>query len=184
MSTNRNGLNTCACMATAFAAACAGGGATHDVSARIAPPSGQVLALSAHATGTQIYECAQGKDGPAWTFREPSAALADASGRSIGRHYAGPTWEAADGSKVAAKSVASVGSPDPTAIPHLLLAATANSGDGVFTHVRSIQRVDTRGGRAPNDPCASADIGRRMQTPYSATYNFYVDAQPGRVPGY
>jgi hypothetical protein len=36
-----------------------------------------------------------------WAFVAPEAELFDAQRRPVGKHYAGPKWERADGSKVA-----------------------------------------------------------------------------------
>src|ERR1039457_1492284 len=66
-------------------------------------PTNQFLSLETHATGVQIYECKNGKDNPMhfeWVFKAPEADLFDRSGKKVGRHYAGPTWESNDGSKV------------------------------------------------------------------------------------
>ena len=54
------------------------------------------------ADGVQIYECRKAADAsfPAWVFVAPDAKLVDAGGMPMGHHYAGPTWEAPDGSKV------------------------------------------------------------------------------------
>ncbi|TMH21985.1 MAG: DUF3455 domain-containing protein, partial [Betaproteobacteria bacterium] len=67
----------------------------------------------------------------------------------MGRHYAGPTWEASDGSKVVGRLVSSADSELRDAIPQLLLVSTQNSGSGVFANVKSIQRLDTTGGLQP-----------------------------------
>src|SRR3954465_3906909 len=65
---------------------------------------GETVVLSVHAEGAQVYECKAGTDGKlAWAFREPIATLLS-DGKTIGRHYAGPNWEHADGSAVAAKA--------------------------------------------------------------------------------
>ena len=72
-----------------------------DIPATLRPPAGQIVFVEALATGVQIYECAPKTDQPArfeWAFRAPEAKLVDRSGRSIGKHYAGPTWESDDGS--------------------------------------------------------------------------------------
>ncbi len=66
-------------------------------------PANQTLALTLDARGVQIYECRAVAGDPAkyeWAFKAPEADLFDAQGRKVGRHYAGPTWELADGSKV------------------------------------------------------------------------------------
>ena len=65
-------------------------------------PAGQALSLVSPATGTQIYECGATKTEPPrfeWVFKAPEAELFDLSGKKIGKHYAGPTWESNDGSK-------------------------------------------------------------------------------------
>src|SRR5258706_16440122 len=74
-----------------------------DIPATLLPPAGQVVYLEALASGAQIYECASKPAEPStyeWVFRAPEAVLVDRSGRSLGKHYAGPTWEPVDGSTV------------------------------------------------------------------------------------
>ncbi len=114
---------------------------------------------SCKATGVQIYACAARKDDAAkfeWTLVAPEAELFDAAGKKIGRHYAGPTWEATDGSKVVGELKARDDGPDPNAIPWLLLAAKSTSGSGVLSKTTSIQRLRTVGGKAPSEGCAVA----------------------------
>src|SRR4030095_1059091 len=98
--------------------ACACGCATSpsvtapEVPLALRPPAGQTVFVEALASGVQIYECAPKADQPSafeWNFRAPEAALVDRAGRSIGNHYAGPTWESTDGSTV----VGEVKSRDP-----------------------------------------------------------------------
>jgi len=151
------------------------------VPANLAVPSGQVLALIARGVGEQIYECAASKDGAglfSWTLKAPQARLLDASGNTLGKHYAGPTWEAIDGSKVVGEVVSKSESPDPAAIPWLLLRAKSTSGTGTFASIASIQRVHTAGGKAPATPCDSTQSGKEARVPYSADYLFYA-AQSG-----
>ena len=70
----------------------------------IAAP-GETVVLTVHAEGAQVYECKAGADGKlAWAFREPIATLM-ADGKTVGRHYAGPNWEDADGSAVTGKAI-------------------------------------------------------------------------------
>ena len=58
----------------------------------IAAP-GETAVLTMHAEGAQVYECKAGTDGkPSWAFREPIATLL-LDGKTVGRHYASPTWE-------------------------------------------------------------------------------------------
>jgi len=145
-------------------------------------PATQRLALAAHASGVQIYDCKASKDDPArfeWVFRAPEADLFDESGQKIGRHYAGPTWESHDGSKVVGETRARDDGPDANAIPWLLLAAKSTSGDGILAHTVSVQRVDTVGGKAPSGGCGQVQAARAREArvPYSATYNFFVVAE-------
>jgi Protein of unknown function (DUF3455) len=50
------------------------------------------------AAGAQIYVCAKNATGALnWTFREPVASLLE-EGKTVGRHFVGPTWEFVDGS--------------------------------------------------------------------------------------
>jgi hypothetical protein len=157
-------------------AACAGPGPAPNVPDNLKVPAGQALFLATHAIGVQIYDCKPAKDDPArfeWTFRAPAAELFDKAGSKIGRHYAGPTWESNDGSKVVGEVKARDDGPDPNAIPWLLLAAKSTAGTGVMSQTLSIQRVQTGGGKAPAVPCDQAQAGKEAQVPYSADYYFY-----------
>ncbi len=150
--------------------------AVPDVPASLRPPSGQVVYLEALASGVQIYECLPKPAEPStyeWAFRAPEAALVDRSGRSLGKHYAGPTWESVDGSKVVGESKARDPGPNPSAIPWLLLGAKATMGEGTLGHAKSIQRVQTVGGVAPSEPCSAANAGQVARVPYAASYYFY-----------
>jgi hypothetical protein len=160
--------------------------AGHAMSAAGAPPAIpenlrtaplEALSLEAAATGMQIYQCSPAKDDPTrfeWTFKAPEAELFDAAGRKIGKHYAGPTWESEDGSKVVGVVKARDNGPDPTAIPWLLLEAKSTSGSGVFGRTTSIQRLQTVGGAPPREPCGEAQAGREARVAYKAMYYFYV----------
>ena len=144
------------------------------VPAALNPPSDQTLYFETLAEGVQIYECIQKADaGYEWSFKGPEAALTSRSGTVLGKHYAGPTWESTDGTKVVATLKAKDPGPKTTAIPWLLLTAKSNSGSGVFAQTKSIQRVDTVGGLAPSEPCTSANLKKVARVPYSATYYFY-----------
>jgi hypothetical protein len=129
-------------------------------------PDGNKLFLVGHAEGVQTYEC---KDG-AWHFVEPTATLEVDNEEPI-KHYAGPTWEAADGSLVKASPTANV-TVDPTAIPWLLLTVTSTAGpaDGLLANTTYIQRVATEGGLAPDGRCGKGDTA---DVPYEADYYFW-----------
>ncbi|MFZ6677939.1 DUF3455 domain-containing protein [Undibacterium sp. Tian12W] len=150
-----------------------------SVPANLKAPAGEVLAFQMAATGVQIYDCRANKSGPKkfeWVFRAPEAELYashDPTSPKLGKHYEGPTWEAADGSKVVAEVVAKSDSVDTSAIPWLLLKAKSSSANGTFSKVTSIQRVVTVGGKAPLTGCSDFQIGAETRTPYKATYYFF-----------
>jgi hypothetical protein len=138
-------------------------------------PPGHSLLLRAAARGVQIYLCQPKATDPAafeWTLKAPEAELSDVNGVKIGKHYAGPTWESLDGSKVVGEVVER--KPMPDAIPWLLLRAKANEGTGIFAGVKYIQRVDTKGGVAPAGGCDATAAGTETRVDYSANYDFYV----------
>jgi hypothetical protein len=146
-----------------------------DVPEAIRAPAGQSVIARVSAQGSQIYECQTGEDaGSAWKLVGPDAVLTDAAGAPAGRHYAGPTWEAPDGSKVVGVLVQKSDAPTAGAIPWLLLAAKSTAGAGKLANVTSIQRVDTVGGVAPATGCDAGRGGNRQSVPYRATYYFYA----------
>ena len=159
------------------ATGCAGGpSAPSDVPAQLRPPAGQTVFLEALASGVQVYECTAKPDQPAafeWVFRAPEATLVDRSGRPLGKHYAGPTWESVDGSTVVGEVKARDPGPGPSAIPWLLLASKSTTGAGIFSQTKSIQRVQTVGGVAPTQPCTAANAKQVARVPYTALYYFY-----------
>jgi hypothetical protein len=151
------------------------GAAAQGVPVALAAPAGQTQVLVLQARGVQIYVGQAVKGDPArceWVFKAPEADLFNAQGRPAGRHYAGPTWEAPDGSKVVGEVKAKDTSRSAGSIPWLLLSAKANSGPGVFSRVTSIQRLDTSGGAAP---AGAAEAGKEVRVAYTATYVFFED---------
>jgi hypothetical protein len=147
-----------------------------DVPAALRAPTGQSAFLVAFAKGVQIYECVAKADQPAafeWKLTAPEAVLADASGKTIGKHFAGPTWAANDGSAVVGEVKARDPGPSASAIPWLLLSAKSTSGSGVLSATKSVQRVDTIGGVAPTDPCSAAQLKQVARVAYTAKYYFY-----------
>jgi hypothetical protein len=145
-----------------------------SVPKELAVPAGQRRAFQWKAQGVQIYTCqAEAGAAAAWVFSAPEAKLRDAQGRAAGSHFAGPTWEALDKSRVVAKKLAAA-SPDPTSIPWLSLEATAHEGNGVMAAVTYIQRLDTKGGLAPATGCDASHLGETVRVDYTASYAFYV----------
>ena len=137
-----------------------------DGLARLQVPRGNRVSYITYAEGVQIYRW----NGTAWTFVAPEADLYDWDGDKVGTHYAGPTWESADGSKVVG-AVLERWIADSDAIPWLLLNAVSSEGSGVFRGVTYIQRLFTVGGLAPTEP--GDVVGEEVRVPYSAWYIFY-----------
>ncbi|MFE5563894.1 DUF3455 domain-containing protein [Amycolatopsis japonica] len=137
------------------------------VPAAIRVPAGNKQVAAFSAVGVQIYGCTGG----AWSLIQPAATLSR-RGVPAAIHGKGPIWTSTiDGTSVTAAAVGS--SPQPGAIPQLLLKATANYGDGIFGSVSYIQRLNTRGGVAPTGYCAE---GAQTAVHYTADYTFWNPA--------
>ena len=134
----------------------------------LAVGEGNEVALHALGVGVQIYRW----DGTSWVFVAPQAVLFAVNGHHgvVGIHFGGPTWESIDGSEVVG-AVVETCTPDPTAIPWLLLSAASTEGRGIFGDLTFLQRVNTVGGIAPATP--GAFPGQVARVPYSADYFFY-----------
>ena len=134
----------------------------------IAAP-GESAAATWHAEGAQVYECKTGADGKlAWAFREPIATLL-VDGKTVGRHYAGPSWEHMDGSAVVGKAAGNAPGKTASDIPWLKLEVTAHRGSGAFSGVSTVQRINTAGG-VFTGACDKA--GAFHSAPYAADYVF------------
>lgn len=131
---------------------------------------GETLVATFHAEGAQVYECkadASGKLG--WQFREPIATLL-IDGKTVGRHYAGPNWELADGSAVVGKAAGRAPGATAKDIPLLKLEVASQRGSGQLSGVTTIQRINTKGGVAEG---ACERAGAFLSVPYAADYTFY-----------
>ena len=149
-----------------------------EVPPAIQAPAGEQVVLLAHATGSQVYTCQSGADGKfMWTLKAPEAELTDQKANVIGRHFAGPTWKLKDGSEITGKATAHVDSPDSNSIPWLLVNVVSHSGKGLLTNVTSVQRIHTRGGKAPAEGCDASHRDAETKSSYSADYYFYA---PGK----
>jgi hypothetical protein len=130
--------------------------------------------LTLHAEGAQLYECKPDSGNKAgtgaltWQFREPIATLI-LDGKSVGRHYAGPTWDYSDGSGVKGKVTTSTPGVASNDIPWLKLEAIDHRNSGVLSNVTAIQRINTRGWLAQGSCERAGDV---LSVPYSADYVF------------
>jgi hypothetical protein len=152
-----------------------------DLPKEISIPPGHKLVHKAQARGVQIYRAMAGSSGKLeWVFEAPLADLFDEKGTKDGYHYEGPSWEAMDGSKVVRDKDAAVKSalgPNPIEdIPWLLIKVKAEEGKaGMFSAAVYIQRLQTRGGEAPNE--APKRAGTKVGVTYRAVYYFYAKAE-------
>jgi hypothetical protein len=146
--------------------------ATSNTSAQIPDPvaaPNEAIVASVHAEGAQIYDCKADANGKlVWQFREPIATLL-LDGKTVGRHFAGPSWELVDGSAVTGKVAGSTAGATPNDIPLLKLEVASRQGVGQLTAVTTIQRLNTKGGVLKGS-CESA--GAFLPVPYSADYTF------------
>ena len=147
--------------------------AAQDIPEQLRPPANEQLLVRVHAKGDQVYVCKSDAAQFSWTLKAPEARLLDGNGKSFGRHFAGPSWEANDGSRVVGKSVSNSPSPDANSIPWLLVTVVSHEGSGVLSRVTTIQRLNTKGGKAPISGCDASHLNQEVRVPYSADYRFY-----------
>jgi hypothetical protein len=135
-------------------------------------------AMRFSAKGFQVYTCGQANGGYAWTLKAPDAVLTGPKDMGPVKHFAGPTWQAKDGSSVVGEAVATSAAPQKGSIPWLVLRAKSHSGQGLLSDVGFIARVETRGGVAPNTGCDQAHSGAEKRVPYTASYLMFPTASP------
>jgi hypothetical protein len=141
------------------------------VPSQIQVRDGNKVFLVGHAVGVQIYSC----NGVIWGFVAPRANLYNDHGKLIITHFAGPTWQAKDGSRVVGRVVDFI-TVDPTAIPWELLSASTTPGpDGDrLVATTYVQRIATTGGLAPPAAdCNATTAGAVAEVPYTADYYFW-----------
>ena len=158
-----------------------------DVPSMIQVPAGNQLFRVAHAIGTQNYVClSTGWASPAYG---PQATLFDEENEQVLTHFLSSnpdeantpraTWQdSRDSSTVWANAIQGASyTPDPTAIPWLLLEvvgkANGPTGGDRLTRTTYIQRLNTTGGLKPTGTCVE---GAKALVPYTADYYFYKAA--------
>jgi len=137
----------------------------------IVVPQGHQVHFHGFARGFQVYTW----NGTDWGNAVPDATLFDAEGNVVAKHFAGPTWQSNNGSKVVGTVVPPKVTVDTNSIPWLLLIATSKQGPGIFTNTSYIHRVNTVGGLAPSTPGGA--VGQVARVPYTADYFFYRKTQ-------
>jgi len=150
--------------------------ATQDapVPPQLQPPVDEQLFLQLHAKGDQIYACKNESAQFSWILKAPDAQLFDEKEQPFGKHFTGPSWQAKDGSRVTGKAAVAVDSPDAESIPWLLVKVVSHDGNGILSRATTIQRLHTKGGKAPASGCDSDHVNQEVRVPYSADYFFYA----------
>ena len=139
-----------------------------NLPATIAIKGGVPLA-QVRGAGAQIYVCAKNAAGALnWRFREPVATLLE-EGKTVGRHFVGPTWEFVDGSRVQGEVVSKAPGTTAKDIAWLKLSVKDPPKSGPAAGATSVLRIDTKGG-VFEGACASE--GELHAEPYTATYLF------------
>jgi len=130
-------------------------------------------AIEAFAKGVQIYTCKAVAATYAWTLKAPEATLSDTKGNVVGKHFAGPSWQANDGSTVVGEALNASPSPDAGAIPWIVLHAKSHAGNGTMSNIAYVVRTRTEGGVAPATGCDAGHANAEVRVPYSAVYLFF-----------
>ena len=163
---------TSACMSTAICAATQVASSQDALPASIAPPADAKHRVVLMGSGSQVYECRNDNGHYTWHLVAPLAYLKDEAGHLVGIHYAGPQWQAFDGSRVSGRVDGQV-QPDAHQLPWLRLDAKQEGGTGLFDKVVTVVRMDTVGGVAPKRECWKENSGETEQVPYKAHYLFF-----------
>src|SRR5258705_6240057 len=141
-------------------------------------PNGNSRVAAFFADGVQKYK-AQEVPGSnpvtyQWVFVAPQADLYDATNKKIGTHSAGPTWQLSIVDSMYGQAFSpprAAPGNDASSIDWLLLMPKINKPPtGIFANVSYVQRVDTKGGKAPATPPGSAT--ETADVHYTAIYRF------------
>jgi hypothetical protein len=145
-----------------------GFGATAAELAEAIAAKGETVVLQVHAAGAQIYECKADASGrTSWQFREPIASLFR-DGKTVGRHYAGPTWQI-DESSIVGKVVGCAPGATTKDVPWLKLDVSDRHGDGPLKDVTTVQRINTAGGNLEGACQKGGELRAEL---YTADYIF------------
>jgi len=140
-------------------------------------PSTTERVATYYAEGFQKYKATEKPGAPGvfvWTFEAPDAKLYDISNTLVGTHGAGPYWQLSSTDLIFAQHfmpMRTATSSDPESIDWLLLQPKAGTiPSGIFADVDYIQRIATKGGKAPIAPPVS--ISEIAHVKYKAVYRF------------
>jgi hypothetical protein len=141
-------------------------------------PNGNTRVATYYAVGVQKYK-ARIKPGSnpvtyEWVFVAPQAVLYDITNAKVGTHGAGPFWEISSADSIFAQQFSparTAPSTDPESIDWLLLMPkTGTAPTGIFAGVDYIQRIATKGGKAPLT--APTSLTQTVDVKYKTVYRF------------
>lgn len=138
---------------------------------KIKVPDGHQPVLRLAAKGVQVFRCEARGNESQWVFRLPEADLADEAGKVVARHGANFSFEHIDGSRLLGKIV-SYDEADSRDNLRWLLLSTSSFGQGTFTGVAYVQRVNTRGGMPPAK-CEANQRNQLLRVDFSSDFVFY-----------
>ena len=141
-------------------------------------PNGNTRVATYYAVGVQKYKARikAGSDPVSyeWVFVAPEADLYDFTNAEVGTHGAGPFWEISAADSIFAQQFSparTAPSPDPESIDWLLLMPkVGTTPTGIFAGVDYIQRIATKGGKAPLTPPTS--LTQTADVKYKTVYRF------------
>lgn len=141
-------------------------------------PGGNTRVATFFANGVQKYKAQQvAGSSPVtyqWVFVAPQADLYDINNNKVGAHSAGPDWELSPADSMFGQSFTparTAPSSDPNGIDWLLLMPkTGKTSTGIFANVSYVQRIATKGGKAPATPPVNETDA--VDVPYTAIYRF------------
>jgi hypothetical protein len=141
-------------------------------------PDGNTRVTTFYAVGVQKYKARikAGSDPVAyeWVFVAPQADLYDITNAKVGNHGAGPFWTISPLDSIFGQQFVparTAPSPDPESIDWLLLMPkVGTTPTGIFADVDYIQRIATKGGKAPLTPPTS--LTQTVDMKYKAVYRF------------
>ena len=140
-------------------------------------PNGNSRVATYYAVGVQKYKAREKAGSPGvyeWAFVAPQADLYIASNDKVGVHGAGPFWSVSPLDSIFAQQFSparTAPSEDPGSIDWLLLKTKdGTTPTGLFANVDYIQRIATKGGKAPLTPPTSAN--ETIDVKYKAVYRF------------
>ncbi|HEX3164917.1 MAG TPA: DUF3455 domain-containing protein [Chitinophagaceae bacterium] len=141
-------------------------------------PNGNSRVATYYAVGVQKYK-ARIKAGSdpivyEWVFVAPKADLYDISNTNVGTHGAGPFWSTSPLDSIFGQQFSparTAPGTDPESIDWLLLMPKiGTTPTGIFADVDYIQRISTKGGKAPLTPPVS--LTETVDVKYKAVYRF------------